>query len=931
MVDLEFLRFRYGNSSRDVFEELATRLFMKMLCLSESPIRRPDEEGIESEPVRISSDLSGEYKAGTYAYQAKYYNNGTIISRRKSDFLKSIKAAKKNGADHLVFYINIDFFHKSNRGSKKSDCEIEIEKFAESNHIILHWFPKDRIRTMLDKDPDQGEPDYRPIRNIFFSQESAPDIYGFYEYICNELSVDSGNEMYGRISLLDNYIAPYLIDSDNTRQSISVRDYLESWISENQSFITVICGEPGHGKTSLCRKAMYDFYKNGWLVDKVDQVFCFSLNPAGTMAVTNEGVRFDLLLSWGDGQNRSVKKNQIVREVCKNALVFFDGFDEFLEWMPEYRLYDFISDFILDFQKFTNAHIVITSRKMVIDPECRVFSYKNVSNGTIILVPIKELSLITKEQQYKWIQRYIHQMNEIESINKSDIAKMKTYFNSYQSLCEKLKAEDDLNEILGIPIIFRMIVGSRYIPTNNSRLAEIYVNLFHATWERHQHKKMVKGRPNLYNKEMITNMRLAQHALKIFADNNETAVSEEGLNTEETTWVYSFYTKNRGNQRVGFWHRTFYEYFLAFEILSWFASFSKDGTWESKDKNEFINRLSGLSRRRLNSETLFFIRDLYHMNRLDENSEIVSTLRKEGLSKVYDVAFTMAYQILKETDGIIELSLLRNNVLSHLDKTGNRRDFNDVAVSTQYEKSVSPFIRGNNVFWNVVSICGICDHPLQKHSVNEEALRYYDMSGCWMNRAELSGCYLRAAHFEYAHLENAIIKGSDLKMINLTGAHLKGARLNRSNISFATLIRAELEKSYFVGADLTEADLRRADLTDSNLELTDLTHTDLRDTTLIRTKFLDLWSKYHLEMFEQPRGEFNRLVYRSDIGRGNSGYIRKRVHIEKTLFSGAKLTKEDAETLGELGIDIEKEKIELVPQLTQLPLSMSRHVRCVEK
>ena len=45
---------------------------------------------------------------------------------------------------------------------------------------------------------------------------------------------------------------------------------------DDKKIIAVICGEPGHGKTSLCQKAMCDFYKNGWLATRVSNVFCFS-------------------------------------------------------------------------------------------------------------------------------------------------------------------------------------------------------------------------------------------------------------------------------------------------------------------------------------------------------------------------------------------------------------------------------------------------------------------------------------------------------------------------------------------------------------------------------------------------------------------------------------------------------------------------------
>jgi len=583
------------------------------------------------------------------------------------------------------------------------------------------------------------------------------NIRAFYEHIYSEFTKPPKSELYGKISLKDGYIEPK-IDVDEATQS--VREFLETWVGSD-STITVISGEPGHGKTSLCWKAMCDFYKNGWLSDKVNNVFCFSLNPANTDALSNDSLNLYKLLSWGN--NRTSTKHMLDDSDCENALIFFDGFDELLEWHSNLNLVRLIEDIIIPFQEDTCSHIVITSRDMVIDPD---IDYYYLSGG--VKVRINRLQPVTESQQINWIESYVEKCRDTSP---EKAAGLEEYLEKYK----EIPKDDGLKKLFGIPIIFRMIVEAKYLPEESGSIPQIYDELFHVTWIRHNKKT---GADN----ELTTKKKLQDLALRAYLDNNDTAEREDD---SISPWLFSFYTAHEGNKRVGFLHRSFYQYFLAHEVLSWYRDRA-----EGKNEGLFRDQLSYLARRRLDKTTLFFIRELYGI--IDD---------KES----FKVSFNKAYSILKETDGFLPLP-------------------QDEDQANKIKKEIQ-IVRANNVFWNIVSIGSICGHKVCSENINTEALRVYDMSWCVLWNVTLNGSDLRRVN-----LSMADIRGANFNESNLGGADLSGA-----NLSMSKLVKANLNTAILVGTYFRETDLRLADIGLANFSEVDFSLADLRGASFFGT------------------------------------------------------------------------------------------------
>ena len=298
MAKLNILENNYPMDYREAFENVATHIFCVMLNLPEGVNRPIEKKGMESYPVQIGSRL--------FAYQAKYYDPAIKLKDKKEEFISSIREARRKRITDLVFFVNKDHTEDSKTGEKASYLK-EIESVAQGTEnepvITLEWWTLSKIEQTLDM------PGYQYIRDIYLGK-SATDSDGlsfFYDYIYNECIDDSESELYGGMSLLDSYIEPTLkINDMDTSFCSEVRSYLEKWV-EGEAPITVICGEPGHGKTSLCHKSMCDYYIDGWLSGKVSNVLCFSLNPANTNALSNGSLNIYDLLSWGDNRQNQRK------------------------------------------------------------------------------------------------------------------------------------------------------------------------------------------------------------------------------------------------------------------------------------------------------------------------------------------------------------------------------------------------------------------------------------------------------------------------------------------------------------------------------------------------------------------------------------------------------------------------------------------------
>lgn len=137
----------------------------------------------------------------------------------------------------------------------------------------------------------------------------------------------------------------------------------------------VLHGEPGHGKTLLCQRAMLEFkYRDKFKTQK--NVFWFQLNPAHAPKII-ENNRLVLENAFCHGRKG---RYSISSESCKGSLIFLDGYDELKSQAANTDIssFDMFYEEAVEIAEEYNMHVVITTRTMSIQNELRYKNFKSL-------------------------------------------------------------------------------------------------------------------------------------------------------------------------------------------------------------------------------------------------------------------------------------------------------------------------------------------------------------------------------------------------------------------------------------------------------------------------------------------------------------------------------------------------------------------------
>ena len=268
---------------------------------------------------------------------------------------------------------------------------------------------------------------------------------------------NKGNELLGEESLSDLYMQPYYYISKNRIND--VEKMLEKFSTTVKSGVIWIVGEPGHGKTSMCIKAVAD-YVNGKKYQSLTGVFWFRLNPQGIFEIiTNHQLILKHVFSWGDIEGD--RSERIEPSDIKGSLVLLDGFDELKVSLDKHGISN--NQFYTQINQLANAynlHIVVTSRTRALE-QVKDCSEKKLKDGAGLITcryrdgGLEEnrvwlLASLSSKQQVDWIDRLIKCREE----SRKDTMNLKQYRQIFLSLQEN----KEITGILEIPILLRMVV-----------------------------------------------------------------------------------------------------------------------------------------------------------------------------------------------------------------------------------------------------------------------------------------------------------------------------------------------------------------------------------------------------------------------------------------------------------------------------------------
>lgn len=551
-----------------------------------------------------------------------------------------------------------------------------------------------------------------------FQKKDNPLLNRYYNDIMGDLDKDEKSVLTGDGALSNNevYIDAYSVKPQKTK----ILNTIDGWSRKNDYGVMLIHGEPGHGKTTLCRKAVYEYGMDRFCKDKTN-VFWFRLNPAFAERIIEDGTFvFKNAFCWGDPE---IKLSRILLEEnekeYQNSVVFLDGYDELKAQLHGINWN--LTDFIHTAEKFArtyNMHIVITTRTRSLDDE----PISDIDIEKLQFAPMLE------EQQNEWIEK-----------NAPD----------YKENFEVLRASSkEMKEMLGIPILFRMVVEATLEDTANG-VVQLYDKLFRATMERRDsNSETVKKWHQNYQ----------DLAYEIYCNNEQFADIQGEQRADE--FLYMFYIKGEGKRHVEFLHRSFYQYFLAHFLYRKMS--------EIKDEASAEAFLCCLAERWIDKDVLNYIQQIQKNKRQvtqEKCEQIINTLEQTG---------TIIVQALK-------------------------------APNENGDAEKHPLLRCENVLTNALSICcmitsveesGFIISLCEKENIHT-AMRKYNCSGICLENVTLSGAYLFRARLIGADLREANLERADLIGTNLNGADLTEASLNGADLRWAkNLDQCDCERVY---------------------------------------------------------------------------------------------------------------------------------------
>ena len=278
----------------------------------------------------------------------------------------------------------------------------------------------------------------------------------YYKNAVQKIYREKDSDLVGEDALLHNdiYMDAYSTSTDDEFKDKKILSIIQDWSRKDTSGVMLIHGEPGHGKTTLCRKAVCEHILKRFCPDKTN-VFWFRLNPAFAEDIIENG-KFVLknAFCWGNPAGKfgeiPLEKNE---EEYQNSVIFLDGYDELKAQLHgvNKNLKDFITAAKQMAQDY-DMHIVITTRTRSLSDEGR------------LNIPSFQFAPISKDEQDAWIEK-----------NARD----------YKEDFEELRASSEkMEEMLGIPILFRMVVKAKLKSTTAKNVVDLYDTLFKATMER---------------------------------------------------------------------------------------------------------------------------------------------------------------------------------------------------------------------------------------------------------------------------------------------------------------------------------------------------------------------------------------------------------------------------------------------------------------
>ena len=704
------------------------------------------------------------------------------------------------------------------------------------------------------------------VSNAGENASTEADVFGDYTMAECYINAYASAEACSDICAMLDFVEKWLYSPTNSkRQHSSHRN------NRTNGRVLVLHGQPGDGKTTFCKKAVYARSFEGWISD-TPHVLRINLNPqhAGSKIYADGKMDISRLMCLVNPYEKDNSDKhyfcdlQSCEEDFDGSLVILDGYDELAGSLDGVNYENAFIELCKAVRQYAFDHewnFIITSRTMCIEDVLKAVS-------ELEGVEVAAFAPMTDSQQELMIER----MAELEEQkgNQQEANDLREYqVNALPKLRDV--EETNIGRLLAIPTLFRMIVSCRFQHIDGIESeAELYSELFYD----------MLGYKDQNSEERTSFLRDYEDiASRIFSYNGnaagDTCPYGEELGRKKRKLIYFFLTKNNPQEtgHLGFLHREFYQFF--------FASYLVSGIQGFRDFRPFFLSLRYYPI--IDKDVWRLVSELIQMkrkgkdpfsNKTVEVSDIEDTLARVNNTALYSEALTSVGLFRTGTNSKKDWNALEQavkNLFLLLSATANACSSSTPSNSAHgvdiddemFDKRIIS-IKDERGFKRYGNICAL--------------LRRGKFAGIYLENLNFTGADLTGANFINACLRNVCFKGAILTGANLYGADLRGAVLDEAKLIGTNLREADLTGATLQNAKMNNSDLREANLTNAILDLTDFTGADLSASKL---------NGAHLERVIMKGARLDMADLR---GAELSKAHLKGAHMEGVFLEGANLT-----------------------------------------
>jgi GTPase SAR1 family protein len=600
--------------------------------------------------------------------------------------------------------------------------------------------------------------------------------------------------------------------------------------------VLLLLGYPGQGKTSFCKRFLYDsvpaedsMEQQDKMLDK--EVYFIRLRYLDRIHELLKGNILEVLREEAGRQAKSIIKGahrlDIEANDFENGVWLLDGLDELYmsNDLNKNQIDDLLKRLIRLTEDNKKLHIIVTSRYGYVDLDRLV-------QDKIFITALAEMSL---EQQQTWLKKYKH---EYETFNPYEKKFKRDTWLTDKHLAQFAQGKHYLGELLRQPLLLHFIALLQHAVEEYATQAKVYKQLFDELIERRYSET---GKLQIFDdikneglRELVRGLAFAMfqtgkhyirksniktlECVKEFQRKLGYKERENSLETMLKNLMIAFYfqetrkqagdtdSEDRGEYAIEFLHKSLMEYMTA------------EYMWETI-KEKFLDK--NLKEKYIlaegnESEALKVMSDLFAKERIDNgNSEIVryfiQIIKAEEAGKKKEVSERLQVFLpyFFEHHFLYEYNLKEHTNPIETCKRIFFGCWTAFAYSTEGKKVLPEetkdylayFVRLRGYRLNLSSI-DLIGSDLLGANLDNSNLSYANL-----NNIYLIGSILINTILSNANLNNALLQGAYLGDANLNGANLSGADLVGANLSDANLTSANLDKTNLSGAYLRDANL----------------------------------------------------------------------------------------------------------------------------